>query len=357
MSSLVNPTPDHSATESAPDDSSSTLAEERVPSDEPRPESLLARVAPYVSIARPDHWFKNVFMALGVVFAYFYHPELLDAYSFFALGWAVLATCLIASSNYVINEILDAPTDLSHPVKCHRPIPSGKVNLKVAYAEWVVLGMVGLWLAWMVNPPFFGSALLLLLMGLVYNIPPARTKELPYLDVLSESINNPLRLMLGWFAVTQVGVPPMSLLIAYWMVGAFFMATKRFSEYRAINEAATAGAYRRSFRYYDENKLLISMFFYATASALFLGVFIIRYQLELILSIPLIAGFFSFYMHVALKQGSAAQAPERLYQERGLMAYLVVCLVVFMGLMFVRIPMLYDLFNVRASGVPPLWEF
>jgi 4-hydroxybenzoate polyprenyltransferase len=361
MSQLVNPTPDPTSTEAADQSARAPESSLRPAADETvsvgRANSPLARLAPYVSIARPDHWFKNVFMALGVVFAYFYHPELLGAYSFLALGWALAATCLIASSNYVINEILDAPTDLSHPVKRHRPIPSGKVNLTAAYAEWVLLGAAGLWMAWMLNPPFFGAALLLLLMGLVYNIPPVRTKELPYLDVLSESINNPLRLMLGWFAVTQIGIPPMSLLVAYWMVGAFFMATKRFSEYRAINEAETAGAYRKSFRYYDENKLLISMFFYATAAALFLGVFIIRYQLELILSIPLIAGFFSFYMYVALKQGSAAQAPERLYQERGLMAYLMLCLAVFVGLMFVRIPMLYDLFNVKASGVPPLWEF
>ena len=28
-------------------------------------------------------------------------------------------------------------------------------------------------------------------MGVVYNVPPLRTKEWPYLDVLSESVNNP----------------------------------------------------------------------------------------------------------------------------------------------------------------------
>jgi len=51
------------------------------------------------------------------------------------------------------------------------------------------------------------------------------------------------------------------------------------------------------------------MFFYATASALFLGVFIIRYHLELILSTPLIAGFFGSYMRVTLKPSSPVQAP------------------------------------------------
>ena len=30
---------------------------------------------------------------------------------------------------------------------------------------------------------------------------------MPYLDVLSESVNNPLRLLLGWYAVLPVAVP------------------------------------------------------------------------------------------------------------------------------------------------------
>lgn len=320
----------------------------------------LATVWPYVAIARPDHWFKNVFMILGVILAYFYQlntPGFQAHYQLLPVLWALAAVCLVASSNYVINEILDAPTDRAHPVKRNRPIPSGLVKLPVAYAEWIVLGAIGLAMAWGLNRPLFLSALALWLMGIVYNVPPLRSKEHPYVDVLSESINNPLRLLLGWFAVTAAEVPPVSLMVSYWMAGAFFMASKRFAEYRAIGQPAVAGAYRSSFRYYDEAKLLVSMFFYATASALFLGVFIIRYHLELILSVPLIAGFFSYYMHVALKKDSPAASPERLYRERGLMTYLVLCVVVFVVLMFVRVPVLYEWFNVKGPEVPALWEF
>lgn len=321
---------------------------------------VMAAVWPYVSIARPDHWFKNVFMVLGVVLAYFYQfntPDVEVHYRLVHLLWAVVAVCLVASSNYVINEILDAPTDRAHPVKRHRPIPAGLVRLPIAYVEWIVVGTIGLGMAWALNRPFFWAALALWIMGLVYNVPPVRSKEHPYVDVLSESINNPLRLLLGWFAVTAAEIPPMSLVISYWMAGAFFMASKRFAEYRSIGEAGVAGAYRSSFRHYDDSKLLVSMFFYATASALFLGVFIIRYHLELILSIPLIAGFFSYYLQVTLKKDSPAQAPEHLYRERGLMVYLVLCVVVFVVLMFVHIPALYEWFNVQGPEVPSLWEF
>jgi 4-hydroxybenzoate polyprenyltransferase len=318
--------------------------------------SAFETIKDYASIARPDHWCKNAFMILGVLLAYFYHPDLLDWASVGGIAWAVLVTCLVASSNYVLNEILDAPTDLEHPSKRYRPIPSGRVRVPLAYAEWLLLGVVGLTMASAVNRPFLYSALFLLVMGLIYNVPPVRSKDLPYVDVLSESVNNPIRLLLGWFAVTAAEVPPISLLIAYWMIGAFFMATKRFSEYRTIGDPVVAGAYRKSFRHYDEPKLLVSMFFYTTCFALFLGVFIIRYHLELILSFPLIAGFVCYYLMVAFKENSAAQNPERLYRERGLMVFLAICMITFITLMFVHIPKLYELFNVNPSPVSPLWR-
>ena len=127
--------------------------------------------------------------------------------------------------------------------------------------------------------------------------------------------------------MTTADFPPVSLLISYWMIGAFFMASKRFAEYRSISDPEAAGAYRNSFRHYDEQKLLTSMFFYTTSFALFLGIFIIRYHLELILVFPLVAGFVCYYLHITFKQDSAAQSPERLYRERGLMAYLAICVV------------------------------
>jgi hypothetical protein len=163
--------------------------------------------------------------------------------------------------------------------------------------------------------------------------------------------------MLGWFAVTSTEFPPLSLLVSYWMIGAFFMATKRLAEFRYIGDPVAAGAYRSSFKYYNEQKLLISMFFYTTSFALFLGVFTIRYKLELILLFPLVAGFVCYYLHVAFKADSAAQNPERLYKEKGLMSYLVICVLAFFVLMLIEIKPLYKFFNVNKSSVEALWEF
>jgi decaprenyl-phosphate phosphoribosyltransferase len=310
---------------------------------------------PYVQIARVDHWFKNAFMMLGTILALFYQPALFAWSSVSPFIVALVATCLIASSNYVLNEILDGPTDRLHPKKRNRPVPSGRVKLPLAYAEWIALGVAGVALAASVNLYFAGAGLALWILGVTYNVPPVRTKEWPYIDVVSESANNAVRLLLGWFALVTTAVPPVSLALSYWMLGAFFMATKRFAEYRHIGNAAIAGGYRRSFRYYTEERLLVSMFFYATTCALFAGVFIVRYHLELILYVPVAAGVFAYYLSLGLQPDSPTQNPEKLYKQRGFFAYMVVATVLFVVLMFTSIPTLYTWFNVDPSTTTPLW--
>jgi hypothetical protein len=190
-------------------------------------------------------------------------------------------------------------------------------------------------------------------MGVLYNVPPIRTKEWVYLDVLSESINNPIRLMLGWFALNPSQFPPASLLLAYWMVGAFFMAVKRYAEFRHIGDPRMAAAYRRSFAFYTEDRLLLSVVFYAAACAFFGGVFLVRYHLELILFVPLAAGVITFYMKLGLRPNSPVQHPEHLYRETAFMAFLTASTVIFVLLMFTHIPKLHDLFNVEEAT---LWK-
>jgi decaprenyl-phosphate phosphoribosyltransferase len=316
---------------------------------------LAGAIWPYVQIARIDHWFKNAFMILGTVLAVFYRPELFSRSSILPLLLAVASTCLIASSNYVLNEILDGPRDRLHPQKRSRPVPSGRVRLSVAYVEWLLLALAGVGLSLTVNGWFAASGLALWIMGVAYNVPPLRTKEWPYIDVLSESANNAIRLMLGWFALTTTAFPPVSLTLSYWMLGAFFMATKRFAEYRHIADPALAAGYRRSFQHYTEERLLVSILFYATACALFAGIFIVRYHLELILFVPFGAGVFAYYLSIGMQADSPAQNPEKLYRQRGFFGYMLVSVAIFIALMFMQVPILYDWFNVEPSGATPLW--
>ena len=95
-------------------------------------------------------------------------------------------------------------------------------------------------------------------------------------DVLSEAVNNPIRMLTGWYIVGPDAIAPASLLLSYWMVGCYFMALKRFAELRSIGQGESAAAYRRSFRYYTPERLLVSVTFYASAAMLFFGAFIMR---------------------------------------------------------------------------------
>jgi decaprenyl-phosphate phosphoribosyltransferase len=321
-----------------------------------------AGLADYVAIARPDNWVKNVFMMPGVLFALIIYRVPLDAALFIKLVLGLVSTCLVASANYVINEYLDAEFDKFHPLKKKRTSVVRVVNPVLVYSEWVLLAVVGFALAYQVSTQFLIISIFLLVMGVLYNVRPFRTKERVYLDVLSESVNNPIRFMLGWFIVApalslatlKVGsffnsLPPSSIIIAYWMGGAYLMATKRFAEYRLIKDPQLAGLYRRSFQFYTENSLLISMFFYALTSAFFLGIFLIKNRIELLISFPFFALLFAWYLRIGLLENSPVQGSEKLYTRKWFMLYVVLFCGLLVTLMFVRIPFLSTLLEANYS--------
>ncbi|TKC59259.1 prenyltransferase [Pedobacter hiemivivus] len=314
-----------------------------------------AKLRDYIAIARPDNWVKNLFMVPGMLFALsiFHTPMDLFLVSKIILG--IVSICLIASANYVINEYLDARFDRYHPLKKKRSAVVRVVNPIFVYTEYVILAIVGIVLAHAVSLKFLSMAGLLLIMGVVYNVKPFRSKDRVFLDVLSESVNNPIRFAAGWFIFTPaLGMPntkwdldwintfpPVSIIIAYWMGGAFLMATKRFAEYRLIGDAEIAGRYRKSFKYYSENSLLVSMFFYGITCAFFMGIFLIKDRIELLVSFPFFALLFSWYLRIGLLNDSPVQGSEKLYTRKWFMIYLILFTTLLCVLMFVEIPWLH----------------
>jgi 4-hydroxybenzoate polyprenyltransferase len=296
-------------------------------------------LADLVAIARPDHWFKNVFMLPGAALALILTHEAL-APELVHLLFGVVSTCLIASANYTINEWWDAEFDRHHPVKRFRPSAAGRVSAGAVYAQWALLAAVGLTIAAALSPNFLLFSGLLLAMGLIYNVKPLRTKDRQYLDVLSEAVNNPLRFLLGWSAIVSDVLPPSSILLAYWTGGAYLMAIKRYAEYRFIGDAERAGRYRRSFRFYSEESLLASAFFYALCAAFFLGVFLIKYRIEFLLSMPFLALLFTWYLVIGMRAQSPAQNPEKLHRERPFLLYVAALSCLIALLFFVHLPWL-----------------
>src|SRR6266436_1255330 len=299
----------------------------------------------HLEIARPDHWVKNVFVLPGMLVALSIDHAQLQRLHWPKILGGLVAICLVASSNYVLNELLDAPYDRLHPTKWARPVPSGQVSVPVAYAEWLVLMLAGVTLGLVVSPIFALTLGSLWVMGCIYNVHPVRAKDLPYVDVLCEAVNNPIRMLAVWYLVGTLAIPPVSLLVSYWMVGCYFMAIKRFAELRDIGDPARSAAYRRSFSLYTEPRLLVSIMFYGSFAMLLFGAFLMRYRLELILSFPLVALVMAAYLALAFKRDGAAQHPEKLYREPVLMACVVGCSITMTALLFLDVPILYRMFT------------
>ena len=315
--------------------------------------SFSERLKAHLAIARLDHSIKNLFVLPGIIVPLSIYPGLMGRRLAVTLVWAFIAITLVACSNYVINEVLDAPFDRLHPTKKNRPAARGLVNVPVAYAQWILMMLAGVAIGWRISKPFAVTAVVLWLMGCAYNIKPLRTKDVPYLDVLTESVNNPLRMLLGWYAVAAWLVPPLSLLMCYWMIGCYFMALKRFSELREIGDRGVAGSYRASFKRYTPESLLVSVVFYASTAMLFFGAFVIRYRIELLLGFPLVAVVMAIYFKLSFEPHSAVQNPEKLYREPRLMVWFGVTVVVMVMLLFVRLPWLENIFMPTIPVVQP----
>ena len=209
--------------------------------------------------------------------------------------------------------------------------------------QWIVLLAMGLVFARLASRAMFFFVTAFALQGVVYNVSPLRTKDKAFLDVISESINNPLRLMIGWSMIDPNTIPPSSVILTYWSGGAFLMAAKRLSEYREIvasHSKELLAQYRASFATYSEVSLTSSCFLYALLSIFFLGIFLIKYRIEFILATPLVIALFVHYLTLSMHPGSSAQRPEVLYKEKGLVALLVLLTAAFSILSFVDLPWL-----------------
>ena len=307
----------------------------------------------YVAMARPDHWIKHVFVVPGILAAMVLAPPS-EGYDLWRIVGGFLSAMAIASANYVINEWLDAEQDAQHPTKSTRPAACKAVQPHFIYLEYAVLAAIGLLIAWLIGPLFLIGSVAFLISGLIYNVPPLRVKDRLYLDSLIESVNNPIRMLLGWATISTVTAPPGSLLLAYWMGGAFLMTVKRYAEFRegsAKYGIEVLAEYRQSFARYTEQRLLLMSFLYGQLAAFFLGVFLIKYRIEYLLALPLLAILFTYYLRMALKGSDAAQAPEKLMREVPLLGLVALISVVLVVLSFVDIPALQYFMEPQLVGV------
>jgi 4-hydroxybenzoate polyprenyltransferase len=250
-------------------------------------------------------------------------------------GWAAAGTILltfvvsglVSSVNYAVNEVLDAPFDARHPTKRARPVPSGRVRVGplLVLTAGVALLAFGLG-AWLLPPAVVGACGALFLAGLAYNLPPLRLKDRPYLDVVIESLTNPIRISIGWYAVSAAPPPP-ALLVSVWTFGAFLMTGKRLAELRLLGDLAAR--YRPTFRAYSVAGLCLIQLGYAVAGLGALTWLIETVRPAVLPGLPLVAGLLAWAFKMTFEPASPLIDPEHLYRRPG---FLLVSIAVFAAL-------------------------
>ena len=274
----------------------------------------------YVRGLRLERWPRSAAIFLGSA-AYFYlYRDALSSFSpagiFFRLVLSFFLTWAVSTANYVVNEIVDAPFDIHHPVKRHRPLIQGEIKKGPFILVGAVLTAAGLILARVFfSWPFFISLLTLLLAGFIYNVRPVRTKDIPFLDAISESANNPVRFLIGWYAFAPVHIfPPVALLVAWWSFGNFLMTAKRLSEFRLLKDKAAD--YRLSHKRYSRAALLAGMISSAAVFLLSFIYFAIHWRLRWFLYIsPLLLVYLCLFFRKTLDEREIMEEPESLLQN------------------------------------------
>lgn len=172
-------------------------------------------------LLRPHQWVKNllVFMPLAA------SHRLRETELIWGSLGAFVVLCLVASGNYILNDLLDMQADRRHPTKRHRPVASGSVTIPRALLLAVMLISAGLALAGLIDPKLLLVTLGYLVLAKLYSFD---LKRRLLIDVVALAAMYTLRPIAGSAAT---GIVPSPWLLAFCM---FFFAclalAKRYTE-------------------------------------------------------------------------------------------------------------------------------
>ena len=170
---------------------------------------------------RVNQWIKNLLVFTAVIFS----GKLFDLW---IVGQAIIAFaifCLLSSTSYLLNDIIDYPYDRKHPVKRYRPIASGEINMQQATFTVFILTIVSLLLSLLFSVNFFFLALIFILLHFFYSL---YLKKFPTVDIFTISLSFILRAV-GGEVVTGYHIP-VWLLLTIFFISLFMATVKRHAE-------------------------------------------------------------------------------------------------------------------------------
>ena len=226
---------------------------------------------------RPKQWIKNLLLFAGLIFSrhFFEIERVKDAVAGFVLF------CLFSGVIYLINDIRDADSDRLHPLKCKRPIASGRLPVPVAYGAASVFAVVALAGSFMLNAEFAGLALIYFLLMLAYSI---WLKHVVILDLMIVAMGFVLRAIAG---VKAIELPGEEIVITPWFItcilflALFIIICKRRHELVLLSDGA--GRHRPVLEHYSP-AFLDQMVSVATAAT------VLSYSLYVTIGVPTMAG-------------------------------------------------------------------
>lgn len=127
---------------------------------------------------RPRQWLKNLALFVPILFTgHLFTPDV-----FLATFWAFIAFCMLSSSNYILNDILDREKDRKHPFKKFRPIASGMLSIPFAVFILVACAILGIWISRTLGQSFFVLAFTFLMLQYSYSFV---LKHFSVIDILT----------------------------------------------------------------------------------------------------------------------------------------------------------------------------
>ena len=182
-----------------------------------------------LSALRPHQWMKNILVFIPLLASHQYdQPQ-----SLFDAAMAFIIFSIIASSVYVINDLIDAKEDQTHNRKKNRPFASGALSRTTGHMMWsALLILAGVLSTLFLNRDFSISLTVYFLLTLAYSF---KIKQIAVLDVMVLSAFYTLRIIAG---ATAVEVITSFWLLAFSMF--FFLSLammKRYIEISAIKES------------------------------------------------------------------------------------------------------------------------
>ena len=171
-----------------------------------------------IRLLRPHQYIKNVAIFLPLFFAM--RITAMDLLAETCV--AFLAFSLCASGIYILNDYRDIEDDRRHPRKKNRPLASGAVATRTAFALMGGLFMVGFSIMGLLSPVALAILATYVVMNLAYSF---SLKHISILDVTTIAIGFVLRLFVG-AAVT--GIPlSMWIIVITFLLALFLALAKR----------------------------------------------------------------------------------------------------------------------------------